>query len=73
MHPFLADQIASDHVANLRTDAARRRVIRDLRPDRSWRFWRRPRPGPPPSAVIAITRRENERLEMPESTLRPVA
>ena len=73
MHPFLADQIATNHVADLRTEAAHRRVLRDLRPDRSWRFWRRPRSGPPPPAVIAITRRDDDRVNMPESTLRPVA
>ena len=73
MHPFLTDQLAAARLADLHTDAERRRTIRNLDPGRGWRFWRRPRPGPPPGVVVDIPRRDDDHVEEPETALRPVA
>jgi hypothetical protein len=72
MHPFLSDQLATARLAEIHAEAMRRRTIRDVAPGRGWRFWRRPRPGPPPRVVVAIPRRIDH-VDVPETTLRPVA
>jgi hypothetical protein len=71
MHPFLSDQLATARLAEIHADATRRRTIRNVSPGRGWRFWRRPRPGPPPGVVVEILGRDH--VDVPETTLRPVA
>ena len=71
MHPFLTDQLATARLAEIHAEAMRRRTIRDIAPGRGWRFWRRPRPGPPPRVVVEIPRRDH--VDVPKTTLRPVA
>jgi hypothetical protein len=73
MHPFLTDQVANARLAEIHAAAKRRRAIQDLDPGRRWRFWRRPRPGPPPGVVVDIPRRDDDHVEEPETVLRPVA
>ena len=73
MHPFLSDRLAAAHLADIHADAERRRLIRNVDPGRGWRFWRRPRPGPPPGVVIDIPRSDHEHADVPVTALRPVA
>jgi hypothetical protein len=73
MHPFLTDQVANARLADLHAEAERRRTIRNVSPDRGWRVWRRPRPGPPPGVVIELPRRSVELVAATDGTMRPVA
>jgi hypothetical protein len=73
MHPFLTDQVANARLAEIHAAAKRRRAIQDLDPGRRWRFWRRPRPGPPPRLVFERPPRAIEPVAAADRTLRPVA
>ena len=73
MHPFLSDQLATARLAEIHANAMRRRTIRDVAPGRGLRFWRRPRPGPGQRVVVEIRRLDHVDVDLPATTLRPVA
>lgn len=52
MHPFLTERLASARIAELHAQAERARLIRQFRPGRRFRWFRRPRGAPPPLAVV---------------------
>jgi len=73
MHPFLSDRLAAAHLADLHAEAERRRLLRNVDPGRGWRFWRRPRPGPPPRVLVEVPQLDDTHADVPETALRPVA